>query len=171
MRWMGMAMLALAAPASAEVQSASDAGFTLEASVTVVATPVEAYAALTRPSLWWNASHSYSGKSDNLTLDPRAGGCFCERLGNGGTVEHMRVVYADPAEQLRLQGALGPLQAEAAMGTLTWTIGSAPGDSVVITQSYVVGGYVRGGAARLAAPVDAVMSEQLTRLKAHLDKS
>ena len=46
----------------------------------------------------------------NLSIDARPGGCFCEKLPNGGGVEHARVVYVAPREVLRLSGALGPLQ-------------------------------------------------------------
>ncbi len=100
----------------------------------------------------------------------RAGGCFCETIpADGGTVEHARVVYAQPGKQLRVQGSLGPLQAEGVSGTLTWTLKAVPGGTEV-TQNYVVGGYIRGGAKSFAAPVDQVLGEQLNGLKASLEK-
>lgn len=115
--------------------------------------------------------HTYSGDSGNLTLVLTAGQCFCERLSGGGSVEHMRVVYVEPGRTLRLQGGLGPLQAEAATGTLTFSLAPVAGGTQ-ITQSYVVGGFVRGGADKLANPVDRVLAEQLDRLVRHLnDKS
>lgn len=166
-----VASAALSSPALAEVKSATEAGFEVSAIVTVAASPGQAYAALIAPAKWWSAAHSYSGDAANLSIEPRAGGCFCEKLKNGGAVEHLRVVYVEPGRMLRLQGGLGPLQGEAAVGTLTWTIAAAPAGGATITQSYVVAGYIRGGTAKLAAPVDAVLAEQLSRLKAHLDKS
>lgn len=166
-----VASAALSSPALAEVKSATEAGFEVGAIVTVAASPDRAYAALIAPAKWWNAAHSYSGDAANLSIEPRAGGCFCEKLKDGGAVQHLRVVYVEPGRMLRLHGGLGPLQGEAAAGTLTWTIAAAPAGGATITQSYVVGGYIRGGAAKLAAPVDAVLAEQLSRLKAHLDKS
>jgi hypothetical protein len=161
------AALALAPAAEAEVKSATDAGFETETKVVVSATPAETYAALSRIGDWWNPEHSYSGKAANLRLEARAGGCFCEVTDGGGTIEHMRVVYAQPGQTLRLQGGLGPLQAEAASGTLTWSLKAVEGGTEV-TQSYVVGGYVRGGATKLAAIVDKVLAEQITRLKGRL---
>lgn len=157
---------ALAAPARAEVVSSTAAGFEVRAQAIVTAPPEAAWAMLARVGEWWNPAHSYSGKAENLSLRPEIGGCFCETLGTGG-VEHMRVVYAQPGEMLRLQGGLGPLQAEAAAGTLTWTLKKV-GGGTEITQTYVVGGYMRMGAEKLAPLVDKVLAEQLGRLQAKL---
>jgi hypothetical protein len=159
-----------AAPAAAEVKSATEAGFAVESTAIVAATPAQAYAMLGRPGEWWTSAHTYSGDARNLSLALRAGGCFCERVPrDGGTIEHARVVYARPGETLRLHGALGPLQQEAAVGTLTIALKAVPGGTQ-ITQTYVVGGYVRGGADKLAAAVDGVMAEQLTGLQRRLAK-
>lgn len=156
-----------ASPAAAEVKSATPDGFEVESRVTVPASPAEAYAALGRIGEWWNPAHTYSGKATNLRLDLKAGGCFCETTEGGGTIEHLRVVYAQPGIMLRLQGGLGPLQAEGVAGTLTWTLKPVAGGTEIV-QSYVVGGYVRGGAEKLASPVDQVMREQLERYRSRL---
>jgi hypothetical protein len=158
------ALLALgsAAPAAAEVKSSSPAGFAVESKVVVPAAPAEAYAMLGNIGKWWSPAHSYSGDAKNLSLKAEVGACFCEALANG-RVEHMRVVYAQRGTMLRLQGALGPLQAEGVAGSLTWTLKAVP-DGTEITQSYVVGGYIRMGAEKLAPLVDGVMTEQLARL-------
>ena len=154
--------------AAAEVASATPQGFEVKASATVAATPAEAWTMLERIGRWWNPSHTYSGKAENLSLRAVAGGCFCEKIVGGG-VEHMRVVYAERGKMLRLQGGLGPLQGEGVAGSLTWTLKAVPGGTE-ITQSYVVGGYVRMGTEKLAPLVDGVMSEQLGRLAAALGK-
>jgi hypothetical protein len=137
---------ALATPAAAEVVASSDDGFVSHTVVEVAATPAEAWARLSEPGQWWNSEHTYSGDAANLTIEPVAGGCFCETIpaANGvaaGQVEHMRVVYVDPrARTLRLRGSLGPLQAEALTGVLTMTV--QPSDTgAKITWDYVVGGY------------------------------
>jgi hypothetical protein len=70
------------------------------------------------------------------------------------------VIYARPGQQLRIAGALGPLQGEAVVGTLTWSL-KAAGGGTEITQRYVVGGYVAGGADKYAGPVDQVLAQQL----------
>jgi hypothetical protein len=77
-------------------------------------------------------------------------------------------VYAAPGEGLRLRGALGPLQTEGVDGTLSWTLKHAEGGTTV-TQSYVVGGYIRAGMESWAARVDRVLDEQLQRLKSFVE--
>lgn len=160
--WAGAAM---AAPAHAAVTASSDAGFVTESSVEIAADAATVYALLIVPGRWWSDSHTYSGNSANMTIDARAGGCFCEALpAQQGSVEHARVVQAMPGKRLRLSGALGPLQAEAAVGTLDLTITPA-GKGVKVAMTYVVGGYLRGGAAAIAPAVDQVLAEQLHGLK------
>ena len=159
-----VSVLVAAAPAAAEVKSSGPGGFEVEASVRVAATPAETYLMLGRIGEWWNPQHSYSGKAANLRLGLKTGDCFCERLDDGGSVEHARVVQARPGQLLRLQGGLGPLQGEGVSGSLSWQLKPAAGGGTELTQTYVVGGFIRGGAERFAAPVDAVMTEQLQRL-------
>jgi hypothetical protein len=159
---------AIATPASAKVVSAVPHGFEVAETATVAATPAQAYAALAQAGRWWNGAHTYSGDAANMRLEPRPGGCLCERMKDDGAIEHMRVVYAQPHHTLRLQGGLGPLQQEGVVGSLSWSIRPVAGGAE-ITQRYVVGGYVRSGAEKLAPLVDQVLTEQLTRLKRFLD--
>ena len=159
----------VAAPAVAEVKSATPSGFDIESKAVVSADPAETYAALARVGEWWNSEHTYSGDAANMTLEAKAGGCFCEAIPEGGgTIEHGRVIYARPGQALRVQGGLGPLQSEAVVGTLTWSLKPVDGGTEV-TQSYVVGGYVRGGADKFAPIVDQVLGQQLAGLVRHLD--
>ena len=157
-----------AAPATGKVVSAVPHGFEVAETVNVAATPAQAYAALAQVGRWWNGEHTYSGDAANLRLEPRPGGCLCELMKEDGAIEHMRVVYAQPYQTLRLQGGLGPLQEEGVVGSLTWSIKPVSGGAE-LTQRYVVGGYVRSGAEKLAPLVDRVLAEQLTRLKRFLD--
>src|SRR5262245_2801423 len=129
MRYAAILLGALGAPAAAEVTASSDAGFVVHNEATVAASPEAAWTALAEPGRWWSSEHSYSGDAANMTLEPRAGGCFCEAIpadktgGQAGSVEHMRVVYYDPrVRTMRLRGSLGPLQGEALTGTLTMTV-------------------------------------------------
>lgn len=165
MAWAGAAM---AVPAHAAVTSTSDQGFATQDSVEIAAGADGVYALLGQPGHWWSDSHTYSGDSANMTIDPRAGGCFCEHIpaktGVAGSIEHARVIYAVPGRQLRLSGALGPLQSEGVVGTLDFTITPA-GKGVRIVMTYVVGGYLRAGAAKIAPLVDGVLAEQLAGLK------
>lgn len=157
------------APVTAAVTAQADSGFSIENSVDVAASPAAVFALLGQPARWWNGDHSYSGNAGNLSLDARVGGCFCEALPRtgavaAGRVEHARVIHVAPASLLRLVGSLGPLQAEAVTGTLSFSL-KAQGAGTKITMSYVLGGFVRGGAGALAEAVDQVLAEQLARLK------
>ena len=156
--------------ARAEVKSASPAHFEIESKALVAATPAEAYEMLGRIDQWWSADHTYSGKAANLTLDLKAGGCFCERIPeDGGTIEHLRIVYARPGTALRGTGGLGPLQSEAVAATLSWSLKPAAGGTE-ITQSYAVAGRAGTGLDKLAPLVDRVMSEQLEGLRRRLSR-
>jgi len=152
-----------APPAAAEVTGQSASGFATAGAVTIAAEPERVWATLIQPGRWWNAEHSWSGNAANLSLDPRAGGCFCEALPSGGSVEHMRVIYADPRRQLRLSGALGPLQSEGLAATLTVTL-ERSGQGTQLAWSYKVGGYTDLPLVQIAPAVDGVLSEQFGRL-------
>jgi len=163
-----IAAILCAGPAAAEVKSSSPNGFEVVSNVSVAAAPAQVYAAIARVGEWWNGAHSYSGDAHNLTLDPVAGGCFCERWA-GGSAEHLRVVHAQPGKLLRLSGGLGPFQGEGAAGALTFALQPATGGTR-LTVSYVVGGYVRGGVAPWPVMVDGMIGEQVARLKAYVEK-
>jgi uncharacterized protein YndB with AHSA1/START domain len=161
-------VLAVAAPAAAEVKSVTANGFEVASMATIAAPPDRVYAALGEVGRWWSPSHTFSKDAANLSLELRAGGCFCERLKDGGSVQHLQVVYAAPGAGLRLRGALGPLQAEGVDGALSWSLKPAGGGTSV-AQSYVVGGYIRAGMEQWAPRVDRVLDEQLQRLKAYVE--
>jgi uncharacterized protein YndB with AHSA1/START domain len=159
---------AVAGPAPAEVKSVALNGFEVTATATIAAPADRVYSALGEVGRWWSSSHTFSRDAANLSLELRAGGCFCERLKDGGSVQHLQVVYAVPGQGLRLRGALGPLQMEGVDGTLSWTLKPVE-DGTSLTQSYVVGGYIRSGMEQWAPRVDRVLDEQLQRLKSFLE--
>jgi uncharacterized protein YndB with AHSA1/START domain len=160
-------VLAVAGPAAAEVKSVTANGFEVASMAMIAAPPDRVYAALGEVGHWWSPSHTFSKDAANLSMELRAGSCFCERLKSGGSVQHM-VVYAAPGAGLRLRGALGPLQVEGVEGTLSWTLKPADGGTSV-AQSYVVGGYIRTGMEQWAPRVDRVLDEQLQRLKGFVE--
>jgi uncharacterized protein YndB with AHSA1/START domain len=161
---------AIAAPQlKAEVIESSAAGFLSQHSLQIDASPKKVYAALTRDiHRWWDANHSYSGKARNFTLDARAGGCFCERLAGGGSVEHMRVVFANKNKELRLAGGLGPLQTMAVTGSMVFVLEPHQGGTR-LSYSYRVAGTTHSKLDALAGPVDAVQLGQLQRLQKYLE--
>ncbi|MCW3836300.1 SRPBCC domain-containing protein [Sphingomonas canadensis] len=158
-----IAALAPAAPAAAEVTASSDTAFTVEYRIALAASPAKVWETITLPGAWWEGEHTYSGSSANMTLDPRAGGCWCEKTKDDGSVEHMRVLYAQPLAMLRLQGGLGPLQAMPVTGVLSYELKPA-GEGTELTIVYSVSG-AGGGLAGLATVVDEVLALQWTRLK------
>ena len=158
----------LAGSAEAEVKSVAPSGFEIVETMTIHAPPEQVYAGLGKIGQWWSSSHTFSRDASNLSLDLKAGGCFCERLKDGGSVQHLIVVYAAPGEGLRLRGALGPLQMEGVDGTLAWALKPSEGGTNV-TQSYVVGGYIRSGMDQWAPKVDRVLHEQLDRLTSFVE--
>ncbi len=149
---------------AAEVLSSGPNGFEVRETVRVSAAPQKVYAALLQPSRWWSSSHTFSGNAANLTLEAKAGGCWCESLPGGGSVEHMRVVYLAPAKTLRLRGALGPLQGLAVEGTMTWSL-KASDEATDISVTYAVGGYSKEPFEAAAKGTDQVLGEQLQLLK------
>ncbi|MEO1168904.1 MAG: SRPBCC family protein [Pseudomonadota bacterium] len=159
-----LAAFCFATPAAAEV-TISDQGFATSNSATVSATPEEVWAALIEPSRYWNGDHSWSGDAANFSLEPVAGGCFCETWGEGNSVEHMRVVMVQPGSILRLAGALGPLQSEGLAGALTWQLEPVDGGTR-ITQTMSVGGHMQFDRESFPPIVDSVVRQQLEGLAA-----
>lgn len=165
---------ATASPAFAEVKSASEAGFNVIHIATVDAAPDVIWKRLLAPKDYWNKAHSWSGSSAGFYIDAQANGCFCELFqepdANGkvktvGSVEHMRVIFAQPGKVLRMQGALGPLQSEAVIGTLTVAIDpNKNGVGTKVSFSYVVGGFMRYKVSDIAPAVDKVLGEQFKNM-------
>jgi hypothetical protein len=149
--------------AHAEVVTSSELGFTVKHQVDVTLPPPAAWAALSDIGRWWDGSHSFSGDARNLNLDPRVGGCFCEKLGMYAGVQHMTVIYAQPPKLLRLSGVIGPLQEFAVTGSLTWQIEVGGGGSR-ISASYTVGGYADRPMSEWAPITDSVLVAQVERL-------
>jgi len=165
-----LAVSLLNSPVLAEVTAVAADGFVSEHTLVLEADPMRAYQALTdEVGRWWDAAHSYSGEASNFSLDARAGGCFCESLPNGGSVEHMRVVLAKPGAMLRMQGGLGPLQAMGVTGSMSFELTADDGGRTVLRYRYAVSGASVSGLAELAEPVDRVQLGQLKRLAAYLD--
>ena len=108
------------------------------------------------------------GSASNLTLEAKAGGCWCETLGKGGSVQHMAVDFVDPDKTLRMRGALGPLGSLAVTGVMGIAI-KADGSGSSVTMSYQVSGVVPVDLQSVAPDVDTVLAAQMTRLKAAIE--
>jgi uncharacterized protein YndB with AHSA1/START domain len=151
--------------AAAEVADSSANGFTVKLTLNIQASPDDVYRKLVHNvGDWWDADHTYSGNSHNLTIDEKPAGCFCEKLPGGGGVRHMEVAYLAPGKQLVLTGALGPLQSLAATGSMTIKFSPLDGGTK-LEVAYTVVGYLPAGMNTFAATVDGVLKIQFTRLK------
>lgn len=168
--WISAVILALAAAtgARAEVVDAQPNGFEIKREVEITAPAAKVWASIVQPATWWDSRHTWSGSAANLSLAAASGGCFCERLPNGGSVLHMSTVNAAPNQKLVLFGALGPLQSSGAAGHLAFVLVEADGKTK-LTVTYDVGGYFKGGLDKIAAPVDGVLGQQVARLKAQVE--
>lgn len=158
--------LLIAPAARAEVASASPSTFVIQAEAEIAATPQKVWRDLARIERWWSSAHTYSGDASRLRLDARAGGCWCERWGDGQSVEHARVVLVmehEGVRTLRVIGGLGPLQEMGVTGVLTFTV--APHASgAKLTLSYRVTGDPSLNLNAIAPLVDSVLMEQFGRL-------
>jgi uncharacterized protein YndB with AHSA1/START domain len=160
-----LALVMLSGTAAESAPQITPNGFLVTFEVSINAAPAKVYNALVgQVGSWWNPEHTYSHDAKNLSIDPRPGGCFCEKLPNGGGIEHLRVVYVAPPQIVRFLGALGPLQASGLAGSMTWKLTGGP-DSTRLELSYSVGGFIDGGFEKIAPAVEAMLHEQFDRLK------
>ena len=157
--------------AHADVADSSASGFTVKISLSIAAQPAEAYRRFIHNiGDWWDSNHTFSGDAHNMSIEEKTLGCFCEKLPGGGAVRHLELINFAPGQNLVFSGALGPLQALAATGTMT--IHFAPADAgTKLTVTYSVLGYQPAGMAAWAAPVNAMLTEQFTRLKDYAEHS
>ena len=161
--------LILCQSASAAVNHINDHGFALENSFSTHAKPHQVWQALTQSvGQWWPADHTWFGDASKLSIDPVAGGCFCEIDGDRQAA-HMRIGYVAPNKLLRMLGGLGPLQGMGLYGALDWKIEATFSGSKV-NLTYNVGGYAKDGFAQLAPIVDRVQHQQLKALIDFLEK-
>jgi uncharacterized protein YndB with AHSA1/START domain len=103
-----------------------------------------------------------------MTLELRAGGCWCESWDGGQSVQHGQVLLAQPGRLIRLAAALGPLQELPARGVLT-IVTSAQEGKTFLRMTYRVGGPPDIGLDKLAPVVDQVMGQQFRRLKSMIE--
>lgn len=154
--------------ARAETSDVSACGFTVTHAFTIEGDPQEVWQAFTQPAKWWSSQHTWSGQASNLSVDAQAGGCWCERWADGASVMHGRVLMAQPGSVLRLHAWLGPLQELPVEGVLT--LGTARREGVTrLRVTYRVAGSPAAALDKLAPAVDAVLGEQVRRLKSFIE--
>ncbi len=164
-------LAALAAPvAHSAVLDASPSGFTLENSEVVLVDADRAWEALVgEVDRWWPRDHTWWGSEGTLSIEPKAGGCFCEIDDTGRRqARHLEVLFVDPGRTLRMGGGLGPLQGLGLQGALEFRLAPEASGGTRITLWYRVGGYSPDDLSAFAPVVDRVQGMQLAALAAHL---
>ena len=155
-----------ASPAFAAVESSGADGFVVRHQAIVPVDRAKAYEEALHPERWWSDAHTWSGSAANLSIDARAGGCWCERW-DQGEAAHGRVIRLLPNENLRVDAAFGPLQEMALNGVFdVWMHEDAGGTKLEVT--FRVTGPASAQLDKLAPAVDQVIGEQVARLQARL---
>jgi uncharacterized protein YndB with AHSA1/START domain len=149
--------------AVAAVKQSSPSAMTIEVDEQAKVEAGDLYRAIARVDHWWSSQHTFSGSAGNLSLEPRAGGCFCERW-NDGSVEHGRVIQTQRDRLLRLQSTLGPLMEMGLSGVLTFALAPQGKGTTALEVTYRVSGDPSHELAKLAPVVDRVLGEQVRRL-------
>jgi hypothetical protein len=164
-RWLLIA-LAVALPAQAEVKRSAAETMSIAIEAKIAASPRGGYDALVHVERWWSSEHTYSGDAGYLSLMAEPGACFCERW-KDAAVDHGRVMVLHD-QLLRLAAALGPLQAKAVDGVLTFQLKPADG-ATALTVGYLVNGASGSALDKSAPAVDRVLTEQVQRLKRFIE--
>ena len=159
-----LALLVISASAKAAVVESNAQGFAIEEKAQIAASPDKVYAVLIHPENWWSSQHTFSQDAKNLSLDAKAGGCLCETLPGGGSVQHLVVATAMPGKTLLLRGAMGPFQSQGVDSALIFTLTQKDGGTE-LTLDNNVGGYIKGGMGKWPMAADAMLTDLVARLK------
>jgi uncharacterized protein YndB with AHSA1/START domain len=153
--------------ARAEVVFADAGGMFARHSLSIEASPERLYRAIGKIGNWWSPAHTWSGDARNLSLDLRAGGCYCERW-RGGSAQHGQVTLVKRNELVRIAAQLGPMLEMAVSGVLSFEI-KAEGSGSALTVGYRISGDTRHGFDQFGGAVDQVIGEQAARLKRYVE--
>lgn len=164
-------VLLLASPGfvNSEVQSIAETGFILENKIQVAADAATTWQAFVEEvDNWWPKDHSWWLEEGTFSIEPYAGGCFCERASDGRSAEHMHIAFVDPGKALGMTGGLGPLQGMGMFGALTFTFTEIE-NGTQVTMTYQVNGINPDGFEQLAPIVDTVQGLQIGGLQRFLE--
>jgi hypothetical protein len=90
-------------------ERAGDTGFSLKVVTTTSASPKDAFAAFTQVAKWWDPEQTHSGDASHLNLIIKPGGALVEIIPGMGFARHLKLLYVNPGEEIRLFGGLGSL--------------------------------------------------------------
>ncbi|UTW59222.1 SRPBCC domain-containing protein [Kordiimonas sp. SCSIO 12603] len=152
----------LSTAAAAEIVEAKSDRYVLKQEATSSMSAEDLWARLIKPETWWHPDHTYSGRSENLSLDLQAGGLWREDW-DGGSVSHGTVIYVKPGSTLRMNAPFGPLQEMAV--NVVWTITlTSTEDGTKVTFDEIANGTEGAALDKLAPAVDFVKTEAIKRL-------
>jgi hypothetical protein len=153
--------------AQAEIRDSAPNGFTIENTQVVPVDAKTAWDALVNDvGRWWPKDHTWWGDAGKLSIQARAGGCFCE-INGAQQAWHMTVTFVDPESTLRMTGGLGPLQGMGLDGALEWRFAKVE-EGTRITLWYRAGGYTPDDLQKFVPVVDQVQGLQLGGLADYL---
>ena len=170
MKITALLMLIVPCIANADVIESDQQGFIIKIERTASADVKTSYQQFLNVGQWWNGDHTWFGDAENLSIEAKAGGCFCEKSGEK-EVLHMTVSYIEPMKEVRLIGGLGPLQMLGVHGGMSWKFKALDSTHTLITQQYHVIGYIKGGMEGFATIVDTVQTIQIDSLIAKLSEN
>ena len=163
-------LILTSATSFAEVTSSSANGFSVQIEKSIPTNSQKLYQQFLNIGQWWDKDHTWFGKSENMFLQPKAGGCFCEIDGDN-QVWHMTVTFVKPNEEVRMTGGLGPLQMMGLHGGMSWKFSSIDEQNSKLTLTYNVSGYSKDGLESLAPIVNQVLQLQVDKLAAKFNKT
>jgi uncharacterized protein YndB with AHSA1/START domain len=143
---------------AAEMKFAAPDGMLIVHQFQILAPAAKVWESLVHPERWWPEDHTWSGKRASLSLDAKAGGCYCERW-DEGSAQHGQVVMVVPGKMLKLDAALGPFLDMAISGVLSITLTEKEGVTTA-DVSYRVSGDPAHKLDGLATIVDQVLGIQ-----------
>lgn len=148
----------------AEVSEVSEQHFIISIKTTLMAPKEQAYQQFLQIGDWWQDSHTWFGDASAMTIEPKAGGCFCERNGDKQAL-HMTIAHVNPGISVQMIGGLGPLQSLAVNGHMLWNFESTEDGNTTLTLTYRVTGFVNQKTKDWSKAVNGVLQQQVESLK------
>lgn len=150
--------------AKAEVSEVSEQHFIVTINTSINAPSDQVYEQFVEIGEWWIDSHTWFGDASAMTIEPKAGGCFCERNGEQQAL-HMTISQINPNKSIHMTGGLGPLSSLAVNGYMTWTFEATEDNSTSLKLNYRVTGFVNQKTEDWAKAVDGVLMQQVSNLE------
>ena len=155
-------MIAASLPTHGEIISSGSDHYVLEHKATSSLPVEDLWKRLVDPAIWWHPEHTYSGSSENLTLELEAGGLWREDWQDGAVV-HGTLMNIEPGKTLSLDAPFGPLQDMAV--SVIWTITLNETDlGTEVTFKEIANGSSVSTLDEIAPAVDFVKAEAMARL-------